>query len=187
MLIEKYEKDGLLFNMNYKADGSNGEKAYRGELIIVEGDIADDQGRRKPPVAIIRHAILLEKNDQLVMASGFIDKLELLQDFINKYKADFSPEMKALFYVVNITKPMQVTIEGFNFALKPLTDGIAWNELTKQLGLEKNDFKGQSVGDKVVTVYKELTSYTPKYEVVPDFATASTFTADIKRADRGPV
>jgi len=187
MLIEKYEQEGLLFNVNFKATGSGGETAYRGELIIIEGEIADDEGRRKPPVAIIRHAVLLEKDEKLVLAAGFIDKLELLEAFVEKYKADFSPEMKSLFYVVNITKPMQVEIEGINFVLMPLTDGIAWNELTEELGLEKSDFKGKSTGDKVVTVYQEMQDYKPKFDIVPDYATATTFTADIKREDRGPV
>ena len=187
MLIEKYEQEGLLFNMNFIADGSNGEKAYRGELIIIEGEIADAQGRRKPPVAIIRHAILLEKDGKLVLAAGFIDKLELLEAFVEKYGADFSPEMKSLIYVVNITKPMQVEVSGVNFVLMPLTDGIAWNELTEELGLEKSDFKGKSTGDKVVTVYEEMGSYSPKYDSVADFAAAMSFTADIQREDRGPV
>ena len=187
MLIEKYEQQGLLFNVNFKANGSNGEQAYRGELILVEGEIADEQGRRKPPLAIMRHAVLLEKDGQLIMASGCLDKLELLNAFIEKYKTDFSPDMKAVFYIVNITKPMQVALEGVNFILIPLADGIAWNELTEEMGLEKSDFKGKSTGDKVVTVYEEMCQYTPKYDVVPDYATAAGFTADIKREARGPV
>lgn len=187
MLIEKYEQDALLFNMNFKADGSSGEKAYRGELIIIEGEIADDQGRRKPPVAIMRHSILLEKDEKLVLMAGFIDKLELLEPLVEKYGEDFSPEMKVLIYVVNITKPMQIELSGVNFVLMPLTDGIAWNELTEELGLEKSDFKGKSTGDKVVTVYEEMSSYSPKYDNVEDFAAAMAFTADIKREDRGPV
>ncbi len=187
MLIKKYEQDGLLFNMNFIENGSNGETAYRGELIAIEGEIADDQGRRKPPVAIMRHSILLEKDDKLILMAGFVDKLEILEALVEKYQADFSPEMKALIYVVNITKPMQVKMAGVNFVLIPLTDGIAWNELTEELGLEKSDFKGKSTGDKVVTVYEDMASYSPKYDVVDDYAAATTFTADIKREDRGPV
>ena len=188
MVLDNYEQQALLFNMNFKSAASEADTvAYRGELVLVEGEVADDQGRRKPPIAISRHTVLLEKADKLAMAVGFIDDLELLATFIEKYSADFAPGMSALFYVVNITEPMQVELNGVNFILIPLTDGIAWNEMVEELGLEKSDFKGQSPADKIVTAYNELKTYTPKYPPVASFEEAMAKTADIKREDRGPV
>ena len=188
MLLDKYKQDALLFNMNFKSAASDaGTIAYRGELVLIEGEVADDQGRRKPPVAITRHAVLLEKDDKLAMAVGFIDDLALLETFVAKYGEDFSADMSALFYVVNITVPMQLEMNGINFILIPLTDGIAWNEMTEELGLEKSDFKGQSPADKIVTAYNELKTYNPKYGSVASFEEAMANTADIKREARGPV
>ena len=188
MLLDKYEKAGLLFNMNFNTAASEAETvAYRGELILVEGEIADDQGRRKPPLAISRHTVLLEKSDKLAMAVGFIDDLALLSTFVEKFGADFASDMCALFYVVNITEPMQLEMNGVNFILIPLTDGIAWNELTEELGLEKSDFKGQTPADKIVTAFDELKTYKPKYPAVTSFEEAMSKTADIKREDRGPI
>lgn len=188
MALNKYEQDGLLFNMKFKtAASAAGTVAYRGELVLVEGEVADEQGRRKPPVAIVRHAVLLEKDSNLVMSVGFIDDLALLKHFVDKYSPDFAPDMSALFYVVNIAEPMQVKIGGINFLLLPLTDGIAWNEMTEELGLEKIDFKGQTPADKVVTAYNELKAYTPKYPQVASFDEAMSRTLDIKRESRGPV
>lgn len=188
MLIEKYEEQGLLFNTNYKADGSNGEQAYRGELVLIEGEIVDDKGRRKPPIAIMRHTVLLEKEGALVMLAGAIDHLELLESLVEKYKDDFSPELKAVIYVVDITKPMQLELAGINFVLIPMTEGVVWNELVDELCLEKSDFKGKSTGDKVVTVYDELAGYQPKFDVVGDFTGAMAFaSSDIKREAWGAV
>ncbi len=188
MALDKYEQEGLLFNVKFKSAASDANTtAYRGELVLIEGEVADAQGRRKPPVAIARHAVFLEKEGKLTMAVGFLDELELLKNFIDKYSADFSSEMCALFYVVNIPDPMQVKIDGINFLLLPLTDGIAWNEMTEELGLEKSDFKGKSPADKVVVAYDELKSYKPKYPEVSSYEEALTKTADIKREDRGPV
>lgn len=188
MVLDRYEQQSLLFNMNFNSATSDAATfAYRGELILIEGEIADAQGWRKPPLAIARHAVLLEKDEKLVMAVGFLDELELLGSFIEKYSADFAPEMSALFYVVNITKPMQLEIGGINYILIPSTDGIAWNEMTEALGLEKNDFKGQSPADKIVTAWKELKMYKPKYAKVASWDEALTLTADIKREGRGPV
>ena len=83
------------------------------------------RGGASPPRHRPRHAVLLEKDGKLVMAVGFLDELDLLCSFIEKYSADFAPEMNALFYVVNITKPMQLEMGGINYILIPSTDGIA--------------------------------------------------------------
>lgn len=188
MLLEKYEQDALLFNMKFNDAASDaGTFAYRGELVLIEGEVADAQGRRKPPVAIVRHAVLLESDGKLVMSVGFLDELALLKEFIAKYGDDLAPGTSAVFYVVNIAEPMQLELNGVNFFLMPLTDGIAWNELVEELGLEKSDFKGQSPADKVVTVYNELKTYKPRYGSVASYEEAESKTADIKREDRGPV
>ena len=87
MLLDKFEQEGLLFNVKFKSATSNaGTYSFRGELILVEGEIADDQGRRKPPVAILRHAVLMEQNGKLAMSVGFMDNLELLKTFVEKYR-----------------------------------------------------------------------------------------------------
>jgi len=187
MILEKYDQDGLLFNTNFK-DKTSKESlmAYRGELILDKGEVADSHGRCKPPIALIRSAILLAQDDKLTFMVGFIDELELLNTFIDKYAADFAPDMKALFYVVNIIKPMQVEINGINFVLLPLMEGVAWNELIEELGMEKKDFKGQSSADKVVTAWKAFQDYAPKYDKL-SLEQAMQSAAEIKRELRGAV
>lgn len=185
MALDKYEQEGLLFNINFKEkDGDT--TAYRGELVLVEGEIADAQGRRKPPVAIVRQAVMLSKGDKVSMAAGFVDTLELLKAFVEKYSADFAEGMKSIFYVVNITKPMQIDFGSASITAIPLTDGMVWTEVVDELALEKSDFKGQSAAEKVNTLYEAFDDYSPKYDVV-SAADADTFTADIKREARGPV
>ena len=187
MLIDKYEQDGLLFNVNFKANASEaGVCAYRGELVLEEGEIGDADGRRKPPKALVYQAVILSKDDKLIMSAGTIDTLDLLPTFVEKYKGDFAPEMNALFYVVNITKPMIVEMEGIAFYLIPLQGGLTWNEMIEEFGLEKSDFKGQSAADKVVTANSEFKSYKPKYETL-SYDDARGFTADIKREVHGAV
>jgi len=188
MLLDKYKDEGLLFNTKFLDPASDaGTIAYRGELVLVEGEIADDQGRRKPPVSIMRHAVLLEKDGKIAMTVGCLDDLAQLETYCEKYSADFADGMSSLIYVVNITGPMQVELSGVNFILVPLADGIAWNEMTEELGLEKSDFKGQTPADKIVTAYDELKTYKPKYPTVASFEEAMGMTADIKREARGPV
>jgi len=187
VILDKYDQAGLLFNTNFKESApAEGVFGYRGELVLIEGEVADDQGRTKPPVALMRHTVLLEKDDKLTFVVGVLDQLELINSFIEKYKADFADEIKVLFYVVNITTPMQVEIEGVNFVLIPLVQGVAWNELIDELGLEKSDFKGQKPAEKIMTALEEFKSYSPEFEVF-SLEQALTMTVEIKWEAHGAV
>ncbi len=163
MPLQRYKEAGLLFNTNFLDSTSEaGISGYRGELVLVEGGIADAKGHAKPPVDVMRGVALLG-DDKLKLVVGAIDQLESLNTFIEKYKDDFSSDMKALIYVVNIKEAVQVELEGINFVLIPLVQGVPWNEVLDELGLEKSDFKGQSAADKVMTLYQEMQAYSPKY------------------------
>lgn len=166
MPLEKYKESGLLFNSNFLEKTSEGGLyGYRGELVLIEGGVADSKGHAKPPVEVMRGAALLS-NAKLKLVIGAIDQVEFVKTFVEKYKTDFAADMKAVLFVVNIKKPVQVVIEGINFVLIPLVQGVPWNEIIDELGLEKGDFKGQSAADKIVTIYNELQSYRPKYPTV---------------------
>ena len=187
MLLERYESEQQLYNVNFKeAATSGGLYAYRGDLVIIDGEIADAQGRRKPPVAGMLGGVLLTDADKIKFLAGSIDDMALIKPMLEKYEADFAPDMKALIYVVNIAKPMVTELGGVKAVLIPMTDGMVWNELVDELALEKSDFKGQSSADKVITVLNAFNDYKPKYEAVP-FAEAMTRTTDAKRESRGPV
>jgi len=187
MLIDTYEENQLLINVNFKAAAdAPGTQGYRGELVLIEGEVADAKGRRKPPHAVLRNAVLLSVNDKIQFICGCLDRIDLLPVFVEKYKADFAADMGALLFVVNITRPMQVELEGVSFVLIPLVEGIAWNELVDELRLDKADFKGQSSAQKIVTVWNEFKSYKSKAESL-SLQEAAAFTADVKREGYGAV
>lgn len=175
MPLDKYKQAGLLFNMNFLDKTSEaGVSAYRGELVLIEGEAGDAKGHAKPPIEVMRGVVILA-DDKLKMLIGAIDQLAMLPTFIEKYKADLSPGMKAVLFVVNIKSRCQVEIDGINFILIPLVQGVPWNEIIDELALEKSDFKGQSSADKLLTVYKELQAYDPKSPSISlDEALAST-------------
>ena len=163
MLLQKLKDSNLLFNSNFLENTSNdGISAYRGELTLIEGDVADEKGHAKPPVEVMLGATLLA-DDKLKMVVGQLEQMSSLPTFVEKYKAEFSEEMLSVIYVVNLEKPMQVEMEGFNFVLIPLVQGVPWNEVMDELGLEKSDFKRKTSADKVYTLYSELKDYKPKY------------------------
>lgn len=186
MLLDTFETQGLLFNSNYKDAAGAGLQAYRGDLVLIEGEVADTMGRRKPPLATMVGAVLLADEAQLKFVAGSLDEIADLNAFIAKYQPYFAPGMGALLYVVNIAKPMLVEAAGIGFVLLPLTDGLVWNELADELRLEKSDFKGQSSGEKVFTLYKAYQDYRPRCENVP-LDVALTRVTDAKRTIYGAV
>lgn len=165
MSLQELNDQGLFFNTNFLSNTStDGMVGYRGELILIEGEIGDAKGHAKPPVEVMRGAIILEKAGEFVFLVGALDEVESINLLIEKYKTKFAKDMKALLYIVNLAEPMQVDIDGINFVLIPLVQGVTWNEVIDELALEKSDFKGQSAADKIVTVYNEFQSYSPKYK-----------------------
>lgn len=81
MLLNTYEQNGRLFNMNFIEEAGAGLAGYRGELVLVEGEVADAAGRRKPPVAVIEQTVMLAGSDKIQMMSGLVHELAELEHF----------------------------------------------------------------------------------------------------------
>lgn len=185
MLIDRYES--LFFNANFKEAASEaGFVAYRGELVLKEGDVADAQGRRKPPVEVMKQAILLTAGDELKFLSGSLDELQYFPALMDKYGADIKAGSIVILFTVNIDKPFIYTVNGASVVFIPLVQGMVWNELMDIVALEKGDFKGQSAADKVLTIYKALTKNTFKYPEVA-IEEALTQTNSNKRENHGAI
>ncbi len=186
MIIKNYAKENLLLNISFVEDATdNGFTAFRGRLALVEGEIADTSGNRKPPSVVMEHVVLMSREDKLILAAGSLNKLAQLNDFVAKYQGDFAPEMRAILYVVDLTEPLQVEFGGITFALVPMQEGITWNELLDEAGLEKRELKKMSSADKVYAVWENLKGYAPKGNKV-SMDEALTKTDDtLARIERG--
>jgi hypothetical protein len=162
MLLNTYEP--YFFNSNFREAASDaGWEAYRGELVLVEGEVADDQGRRKPPHALFKQATVLAEGDELKLISGSLEELQHWPALMEKFGAGLNPSTVAVMFTVNIPKPFVSVINGATVAFIPLTEGLCWNELIDLAALEKSDFKGQSSADKVVTVFNAFKGFKYKY------------------------
>jgi hypothetical protein len=185
MLFDRYEQDGLLFNTNFK-EAAGGLAAYRGELVIVPGEVADAQGRRKPPHALLKQAVALAEGDSLKFVTGSLDELQQLEELVACYKGNLTSGSRVIVFVVNIPKPLNISFDGMTVSAIPLVEGIAWNELMEMAGLEKGDFKGQSSAEKVVTLFKAVTDLKTDYPE-RSYADALATTNSTKRDVRGAV
>lgn len=185
MSLDRYAS--LFFNANFtEAASTGGLTAYRGEVILKEGEIADAQGRRKPPVALLKQAALLGSADNLKLITGSLDALQDFPSLVEKLGADIKADTLMVLYTVNINNPFVTAVNGTKAVFIPLVQGMAWNELIDLVGLEKGDFKGQSAADKVVTVLEALKKEVFKYpEMVLEDALKTTNNA--KRETHGAV
>lgn len=185
MSLDRYAS--LFFNANFtEAASAGGLTAYRGELILQEGEVADAQGRRKPPTEVLKQAILLGSAEGLKLLSGSLDELQSFPTLIEKFGAGISADTIVVLYTVNIPSPFVSTFNGTKVVFIPLVQGMVWNELIDLVGLEKGDFKGQSAADKVVTVFDALKKEVFKYpELTVDEALKTTNNA--KRETHGAV
>jgi len=186
MLLKDYEKRGLLTNLNFIEPAGPGLFAFRGDMVLVEGEVADASGRRKPPASSMRQAVVLADEGMLKFAGAFLDDLAKLGIFLERYTPDFGPGMQALFFVANIPEPMVVEEAGVSFVLIPLLDGMVWNELLDVAALEKGDLKGQTSGEKVATVVKALAGNKWKGDRL-SLGEALTRTIEVELVSRGAV
>lgn len=187
MSIARYEAENLFFNANFKEATSDGSGlAYRGELILKEGEIADAQGRRKPPSDVMKQAICFDVGGAVKLFAGSLDELQQLPLLAEKFGKDMGPDTLAIVFVVNLTRPMKVLLEGASYIAIPLTEGVTWNELSDIAALDKGDFKGLSAADKVQTLYQALQSHRFTF---PDtqYADALSNTNHAKRNSWGAV
>ena len=158
MSLDRYEP--LFFNANFKeAASAAGLVAYRAELILHEGEVADAQGRRKPPTDVLKQAILLGADDGLKLISGSLDELQQFPLVLEKFGGAFNAGTIAVFFTVNIPNSFVTNINGATVAFIALVQGMVWNELSDLVALDKGDFKGLSAADKVATVHAALKTH----------------------------
>lgn len=188
-LLSTYEAKALLCNLSVKgATTEAGVDAYRGDLVLKEGEIADDAGRRLPPTAVIKQAAILIKNDKIEMIAGALTDLAHLPLINEMYKADLAPSVRMLFYVENIGKKLTIDVDGVVSMLLPHEEGGAvWSLLMDDLRLDKEDFKGQTPEDKVITIYEALKDFSIKGESPSLQDALANFIVASRRETRGPV
>ncbi|WP_085444699.1 hypothetical protein [Magnetofaba australis] len=168
MLLDTFNEDQLLFNTNVLAKTSDGDQmAFRGDLVLEEGEYHELSGKKLAAKAVLYQAVMLTDDSKIKLMSGCLRELELLPLFVKKYGEYLAEECTPVFYVMNIRKECVVELEGKKYLLLGADKAMVWNDLMELYYLEKADFKGQSSGDKMITMYdgaKDLK--VSKYETV---------------------
>lgn len=187
MLLKSYEAKNLLCNLSVLGATSTPDTfAYRGDLVLEEGDVADNAGRRHPPKTVIKQAILLAGANKLEMVTGALVELSDLPLFIERYRADLSVQTVVVFYVENLGKALKVNFDDVNIILLPHDGGAIWNTLMDDLKLDKDDFKGHGTEDKVLIMYQALQDFAPRVDIL-SYENALSHVVTHQRETRGAI
>ncbi|MCF7983649.1 MAG: hypothetical protein K9L70_04545 [Thiohalocapsa sp.] len=164
MLLEQYEQQERFWLKSlFGPTRQPGLQAFRGEFIVLEGDLNASAGKRTPPKALIKQAVLLADAEKLRMLAGNFASVDELPELIARFKDDMAPECVLIFFIDNLAESCQVDVDGKRFVLIQFRQGVLWNELTELFYIEKADLKGLSGEDKVVVLYEASTDFKPSY------------------------
>ena len=187
MLLEQYQQLERLQNSGVKGATTEANTfAFRGDLVLEQGDIADVQGRRLPPKSVVKQVALLVVNDKIKFLCGNVHDLAGLEMMAELYAQDYAPDVCLFMYAENIKKPIKVSLNGFTYTCLPIDEIAVWSALMDDLKLDKEDFKGCTNEDKVIVMYRAAVDYQYKGEVLP-FADALGLRVEVAKRERGPV
>jgi len=166
MLLDTYQQQErfwltTLFGGTTKSD----LQAFRGEFTILEGELKAVAGKRTPPRALLKQAILLATADKLLMVAGSFESVDELSEFISLFKSDLDPSCVPVFFIENLAESCQIEVEGNRYVLIQYREGVVWNEVSEFYYIDKHDLKGLSSEDKVLKLYEAGKDYKPSFPV----------------------
>jgi hypothetical protein len=186
MLLERYEQEERFWLKSlFGPTGQPGLQAFRGDFVVLEGELNTSAGKRAPPKALIKQAVVLA-DEKLRMVAGNFASVDELPELITRFKDDMAPECVLIFFIDNLAESCQVEIEGKRFVLIQFHQGVLWNELTELFYIEKADMKGLSSEDKVVVLYEASKDFKPSYSTKTLDEVLATKT-DAKREASGAI
>lgn len=166
MLLDTYEQqERFWLKTLFGAPSTAGLQSFRGEFTVLEGELKAVAGKRTPPKALIKQAILLADAERLLMVAGNFESVDELPEFVARFKAALAPDCMPVFYIDNLGESAQVDIEGNRYVLIQFRQGLVWNELSEACYVDKQDMKGLSGEDKVVVLYDAFKGFKPEFPV----------------------
>jgi hypothetical protein len=166
MPLDTYQNQARFWLINsYGPTSTAGLSAFRGDLVILEGEFNETARKHGPPRAAVKDAVLLASTDKLHFVSGNLASIDELPEFVERFQNDLAPDCVPVFFVDNIADSAQVEIGPHRYVLIKFDDGIVWNSLMDEFYVEKADLKGLSAEDKVVVVHEAAKGHGFKYPV----------------------
>jgi hypothetical protein len=165
MLLDTYQADERFWITTFFGTTSEGLQAFRGDFVVKAGGLNVAAGKRNPPEALLKQAVILADADSTKLIAGNFASVDELPELIAGFGADMDPDCVLILFIDNLGGDAVVEQDGRRCVLIQHGEGIVWNELMELFYVEKSDLKGRSGEDKVVTVYQAAKDYDPKAPV----------------------
>ncbi len=167
MLLDTYQADERFWITTFFGTTSGGQQAFRGDFIVKAGEFNETAGKRNPPVALLRQAVMLADadGDSIKLIAGNFASVDELPELIAGFAEQMAADCMPVLFIDNLAGDAVVELDGRRWILIEYREGIVWNELMELFYVEKSDLKGQSGEDKVATVLEASKDYKPKAPV----------------------
>jgi hypothetical protein len=162
MLLDTYQADDRFWITTFFGRTSEGLQAFRGDFVVKHGELNVAAGKRNPPEALLRQAVILADAGALKLIAGNFASVEELPELIARFGADMEPDCVIVLFIDNLAGDAVVSQDGRRWLLIQHSEGIVWNELMERFYVEKSDLKGQSGEDKIATVWRAAQGQDPK-------------------------
>ena len=165
MLLDTYQADERFWITTFCGKTSAGLRAFRGDFVVKAGEFNATAGKRNPPEALLKQAVILAGEDSIKLLAGNFASVDELPELIAGFGAKLEPDCTTILFVDNLAVDAVIEQDGRRYVLILHPEGLIWNELMDLFYVEKSDLKGQSSEDKVVTVYEAAKGYAPKFPI----------------------
>ncbi|NKN34178.1 hypothetical protein [Marichromatium bheemlicum] len=187
MLLDIYQQQELFWLKTLFGTPSRADlQVFRGEFVVLEGELKTTTGKRSPPKAVLKQAVLVADETRLRMVAGNFASIDELPEFVTRFHTALAADCRPLLFVDNIAESAEVEILGHPYVLIQHSDGVVWNALTERCYLDKQDLKGLSGEDKVIRVFEALADYRPGLPS-HDLETLLATKTEVRRATWGAV
>ena len=164
MLLDTYEAEERFWLITcHGPTGTPGLSAFRGDFVVLAGELKETAGQRNPPRAVLKQAVLLADAEKLHFVAGSFASVEELPAFVERFEGDLAPACTPIFYLDNIPDASQVQIGANRYVLLPFPDGTVWNALMDELFVDKADLKGMNAEDKATVLHGASKGHAYKY------------------------
>lgn len=163
MLIDKYQAEERFWLVTLNSKTGAGQSVFRGDFVVLEGELKETAGKRAPPKALLKQSVILADTEKIQFVSGNFASIEEVPEFVARFEKDLAPDCVPVFFVDNIPDSSLVQVGTHRYVLIQLGEGLVWNALMDELYIEKSDLKGLDAEEKVLAVYDASKSHAYSY------------------------
>lgn len=181
--IQSLEEKECLWQPNFKGEIKSGVEGYRGDIILISGEMVGD--KQMPPKLNAKQVIMLVKEGKIELLCAYIPGVADIEKLYELLGDAMASEGKYFIYTDNADKTMTTEYQGCTLHIYQLDESTVWNETLDLASLSKGDMKGLDNGEKIALIYDELKSFKGK-EAIP-FEEALKNIFEVKKEKFGAV